>query len=55
MVILALQITTGGLGFQYSLELNSPDLTPLTALQVQILELLDLSPDLYRSLAENST
>jgi transposase len=30
-------------------------LTPLTALQVQILELLDLSPDLYRSLAENST
>jgi transposase len=30
-------------------------LTPLTALQVQILELLDLSPNIYRSLAENST
>jgi transposase len=30
-------------------------LTPLTALQVQILELLGLSPDVYRSLAENST
>ena len=29
--------------------------TPLTALQVQILELLGLSPDVYRSLAENST
>jgi transposase len=29
--------------------------TPLTALQVRILELLDLSPDLYRSLAYNST
>jgi transposase len=29
--------------------------TPLTALQVQILELLGLSPDIYRSLAENST
>jgi hypothetical protein len=29
--------------------------TPLTALQVRILELLDLSPDIYRSLAENST
>ena len=29
--------------------------TPLTALQGQILELLGLSPDLYRSLAENST
>jgi transposase len=28
--------------------------TPLTALQVRILELLDLSPDIYRSLAENS-
>jgi transposase len=30
-------------------------LTPLSALQVQILALLDLSPDIYRSLAENST
>jgi transposase len=29
--------------------------TPLTALQVQILELLGLSPDVYRSLVENST
>lgn len=29
--------------------------TPLTTLQVQILELLGLSPDIYRSLAENST
>ena len=29
--------------------------TPLTALQLQILELLDLSPDVYHSLAENST
>jgi len=29
--------------------------TPLTALQVRILELLDLSPDIYRSLAYNST
>jgi transposase len=29
--------------------------TPLTALQGQILELLGLSPDVYRSLAENST
>ena len=29
--------------------------TPLTALQVQILELLNLSPDIYRSLAYNST
>jgi transposase len=29
--------------------------TPLTALQVQILELLGLSPDVSRSLAENST
>lgn len=29
--------------------------TPLTSLQVRILELLDLSPDIYRSLAENST
>ena len=29
--------------------------TPLTALQERILELLDLSPDIYRSLAENST
>lgn len=29
--------------------------TPLTALQVQILELLDLSPDVYCSLAQNST
>jgi transposase len=29
--------------------------TPLTPLQVRILELLDLSPDIYRSLAENST
>jgi hypothetical protein len=28
--------------------------TPLTALQVRILELLGLSPDIYRSLAENS-
>jgi len=28
--------------------------TPLTALQVRILELLDLSPDIYRSLADNS-
>jgi transposase len=28
--------------------------TPLTALQCRILELLDLSPDIYRSLAENS-
>ena len=28
--------------------------TPLTALQVRILELLGLSPDSYRSLAENS-
>jgi transposase len=30
-------------------------LTPLTALQVQILELLGLSPGIYRSLMENST
>jgi transposase len=30
-------------------------LTPLTALQVDILTLLDLSPDIYRSLASNST
>ena len=30
-------------------------LTPLTALQMQILELLDLSPDVYHSLAVNST
>ena len=29
--------------------------TPLTSLQVRILELLGLSPDIYRSLAENST
>jgi transposase len=29
--------------------------TPLTPLQVRILELLGLSPDIYRSLAENST
>jgi transposase len=29
--------------------------TPLTPLQVHILELLGLSPDIYRSLAENST
>jgi transposase len=29
--------------------------TPLTPLQVRILELLSLSPDIYRSLAENST
>ena len=29
--------------------------TPLTPLQVRILELLDLSPDIYRSLASNST
>jgi len=29
--------------------------TPLTALQVRILELLGLSPDIYRSLVENST
>jgi len=29
--------------------------TPLTALQVQILELLGLSPNVYRSLADNST
>lgn len=29
--------------------------TPLTALQVRILELLDLSSDIYRSLAHNST
>jgi len=29
--------------------------TPLTALQVQILELLGLSPHVYRSLADNST
>jgi transposase len=29
--------------------------TPLTTLQVQILELLGLSPDIYHSLAENST
>jgi transposase len=29
--------------------------TPLTNLQVRILELLDLSPDVYRSLATNST
>jgi transposase len=28
--------------------------TPLTPLQVQILELLNLSPDIYRSLAQNS-
>jgi hypothetical protein len=28
--------------------------TPLTALQVRILELLGLSPDIYRSLADNS-
>ena len=28
--------------------------TPLTALQVQIVELLGLSPDIYRSLAKNS-
>lgn len=28
--------------------------TPLTPLQVRILELLDLSPDIYRALAENS-
>jgi transposase len=30
-------------------------LTPLTTLQVQILELLGLSPDIYRSLVQNST
>ena len=30
-------------------------LTPLTALQVHILELLNLSPDIYRSLANNSS
>ncbi len=30
-------------------------ITPLTALQVDILNLLDLSPDIYRSLASNST
>ena len=30
-------------------------LTPLTALQVRILELLNLSPDIYRSLANNSS
>jgi transposase len=30
-------------------------ITPLTPLQVRILELLGLSPDIYRSLAENST
>lgn len=29
--------------------------TPLTALQMRILELLDLPPDIYRSLASNST
>lgn len=29
--------------------------TPLTALQLQILELLGLSPNIYRSLAQNST
>lgn len=29
--------------------------TPLTSLQVRILELLGLSPDIYRALAENST
>jgi hypothetical protein len=29
--------------------------TPLTPLQVCILELLGLSPGIYRSLAENST
>lgn len=29
--------------------------TPLTALQVRILELLNLSPDIYRSLARNSS
>ena len=29
--------------------------TPLTPLQVRILELLDFSPDIYRSLASNST
>ena len=39
---------------------QSPDrlvrhVTPLTALQMRILELLGLSPDIYRSLAENST
>jgi hypothetical protein len=28
--------------------------TPLTPLQVRILELLGLSPDIYRALAENS-
>jgi transposase len=30
-------------------------LTPLTALQIRILELLNLSPDIYRSLADNSS
>ena len=30
-------------------------ITPLTSLQVRILELLGLSPDIYRALAENST
>ncbi len=39
---------------------QSPDrvvrhVTPLTALQVRILELLGLPPDIYRSLADNST
>jgi len=28
--------------------------TPLTSLQLDILKLLDLSPDIYRSLAGNS-
>ena len=32
-----------------------PHLTPLTPLQLQILALLDLSPDIYYSLTENST
>lgn len=51
---------TNIVGGRFCLFLQFPDqvvrhVTPLTALQVRILELLDLSPDIYRSLAANST